>query len=98
VTPVKATQPLYLAKVVRLLGDLQGAHPLLERVRGALEVAPDPRSEAEYLLEVGELAWTQGQHREARAVWAGLARLELGQEAQDEIEAALAARLEGVSA
>ena len=94
---VRPQHLLYLAKVLRLLGDLEGAPPLLERVMAVLEAAPNPRSKAEYLLEVGELAWTQGQHHEARAVWAGLARLELGQEAQDEIDAALAGRLEGVS-
>ena len=71
---------------------------MLERVRAALKTAPDVRSEAEYLLEVGELAWAQGLYREARGVWSGIARLELSRESEVEIEAALEGRLEGVSA
>jgi len=95
---VRPQHLLYLAKVSRLLGDLEGAHPVLERVRAALKTAPDVRSEAEYLLEVGELAWAQGLYREARGVWSGIARLELSRESEVEIEAALEGRLEGVSA
>jgi len=95
---VRPQHLLYLVKVLRLLGDLEGARLMLERVKAALEEVSDSRSDAEYLLEVGELAWAQGLYGEARGVWSGLARLELSQEAHEEIEVALEGRLEGVSA